>query len=332
MTDGVRYITEQDVVSLMPPADAIPAIRNMLLEKASGDAKNVPKSLGAWEGGAMHSLGSVMHGSKGAGFKTWVRTQKGGGSIYSLFNADTGKLLAILEARALGLLRTSAMSGVATDLLAPKAAHIGCILGTGAQSAMQLRAMASVRAFSEVRVYSPTTANRENFCTRQSARYDFPLIPCTSAEDAMKGAEIVTSMTRASEPFITASMLENCQLYNAVGAILPKKAEFLQDVFGKADMLVVDDIENAKRGSREFREKFRQEEYAWASVQTLDKLLEGGYKRGEKSGMTLFKGMGMGLSDLALASQIHIRAEMQDVGILLPIQTRVNLLDADLDQ
>ncbi len=331
MSEHVKYLTEADIVSVVSPADAVDALRKMLLEKASGEAQNVPKSLGAWTGGAMHSLGSVMHGAGFAGFKTWVRTDKGGGSIFTLFNAETGKLLALLEARALGLLRTSAITGVATDLLAPQDAKIGCIIGTGDQASMQLRAMSAVRTFSEVRVFSPTPERRASFCERQSQRYEFPLIPCESAEAAMDGADIVTTITRASEPFIHADMLSTCKLFVAVGAILPKRAEFHQDVFDKASRLVVDDLENARRGSREFREKFGDDLAGWKGVETLDKIVAHAGQPPEGDGLTLFKGMGMGLSDLAVASLVCRRAHETDTGLSIAPQTRENLLEADLE-
>lgn len=329
MSDPFLYLTEQDVVTLVSPATAIEAVRGRLLDKAAGHARNVAKSLGVWSGGSMHALGSISQASATAGFKTWVRTDKGGGSIFTLFDTDSGKLLAIIEARALGLLRTSAITGVATDLLAPAEASAGCLIGTGDQASMQLRALAAVRPFTEMRIYSPTRANREGFCQRQASRYPFPLRACDRLEEATRGAAIVTTITRAEVPFIDASMLRDCRLFNAVGAILPKAAEFHQDVFGRTGRIVVDDLENARRGSRELREHLGERDEAWATVATLDQLLQANHKPLADAPMTLFKGMGMGLSDLAVAGVVYARAIECGAGIRLPAQTRENLLEAD---
>ncbi len=329
MSDHVLYLTEQDVVTLVSPSMAIEAVRARLLDKAAGSARNVAKSLGVWSAGSMHSLGSFSQATALAGFKTWVRTNNGGGSIFTLFDMSSGKLQAIIEARALGLLRTSAITGVATDLLAPAEATVGCLIGTGDQASMQLRALAAVRQFTEMRVYSPTQANREAFCRRHAGRYRFPLRPCNSLEQATHGARVVTTITRAEAPFIDASMLRECQLFNAVGAILPQAAEFHQDVFDHTGMIVVDDMDNARRGSRELRERFGERDEAWANVATLDQLLAAKHQRTANAPMTLFKGMGMGLSDLAVAGIVYARAIECGAGIRLPAQTRQNLLEAD---
>src|SRR5690606_12754162 len=121
-------------------------------------------------------------------------------------------------------------------------------------------------------------------------------------QEALHGAEIVTLITRASEPFVAAADLAACRHLNAVGAILPAKAEFAQDVFGLADMVVVDDLENARRGSRELRERYGSDGAPWQGVQVLGNVLAGGAARPDGARLTRFKGMGMGLSDLEAGS------------------------------
>lgn len=327
MQDGVLYLTEQDVVSVLDMRGAIDALQDMLREQGQGRVINVPKALGVWgDGSSMHALGSVMTDEGHCGFKTWVHTKKGGGSIFSLFDSTSGRLLALIEARALGMMRTAAISGVATRMLAPADAKVAALIGTGSQAVTQLAALAAVCDLDEVRVFSPTQEKRQAFVGRLEARYPFALRACDSLADAMRGASVVTTITRASEPFITLELMEDCRHINAVGAILPAKAELDQGVMRQADMVAVDDKENAVRGSRELRELLGTDIETWGDVCVLSELLATDQTRPVDACLTIFKGMGMGISDLAVARRVHELARQQGLGISLPNQTRENLL------
>jgi len=328
MSDALRYLTERDVVSVLDIPKAIEALHAMLVAQGREQARNLPKALATWgDGSSMHALGSVQTGAGGyAGFKTWVHTKSGGGSLFSLFDAESGFLRAVIEARALGMLRTAAISGVATRALAPADATCAALIGTGPQAVTQLAALAAVRDLRRVRVYSPTPEKRRAFVASVQGKYRFEVEEAASLEQALAGAEIVTLITRAVEPFVDAAMLADCRHLNAVGAILPAKAEFTQDVFERADRVVVDDLENARRGSRELRERFGADGAPWQGVAVLSDLLAAGEGRPQGARLTIFKGMGMGLSDLAMARVVYEHARDHGLGVALPPQTRENLL------
>ena len=328
MADALRYLTERDVVSVLNIPRAIDALHDMLIAQGREQARNLPKALATWgDGSSMHALGSVQTSEGGyAGFKTWVHTKAGGGSLFSLFDAGSGTLRAIIEARALGMLRTAAISGVATRALAPTDATCAALIGTGPQAVTQLAALAAVRNLRQVRVYSPTPEKRRAFVASVAGKYAFDIQASDTLEHALAGAEIVTLITRAVDPFVDAALLADCRHLNAVGAILPAKAEFAQDVFERADRVVVDDLENARRGSRELRERYGADGAPWPDVAVLSDWLATGQARPGDARLTIFKGMGMGLSDLAMARVVYEHAREHDLGLALPPQTRENLL------
>lgn len=327
MHQGVLYLTERDVVSVLDMPAAIDALNEMLIQQGHEKVKNVPKALGTWaDGSSMHALGSVMTDGGHCGFKTWVHTKRGGGSMFSLFDSENGKLLALIEARALGMMRTAAITGVATRALAPRSTKTAALIGTGPQAVTQLAALAAVQAWDEIRIYSPTAEKRADFINRLSSKYSFPLRNCSNLEDALDGAEVVTTITRAAEPFIDHALLKDCRHLNAVGAILPGKSEIKQDVMRQANLIVVDDKENALRGSQELRDLLGTELSAWGDIKVLSHLLSTQHTRLDDAGLTIFKGMGMGLSDLAVAGRVYELATQRGLGIALPAQTRENLL------
>ncbi len=247
------WITEAEVVELVDLEEAIEALERGLAMEGAGAAKNVAKALGTWgDGSSMHSLGSMFPEAGYVGFKSWANTKRGATAIYSLFDANNGALLAMIEAGALGQLRTSAISGVATRWLAQPDAGDMALIGTGAQSITQIAAVAAVRSLRRLRVFSPTEQKRRDFVARARAVFSFPVEESASVEAAVADADIVTLVTRAREPFLNASHLARGTHLNAVGAILPQNAEFTQDVFGRAGPVVVDHLPNVQLASREF--------------------------------------------------------------------------------
>lgn len=327
MQDGVLYLTEQDVVSIVDMPKAINALENMLSANGKGLANNVPKALGTWgEGSSMHSLGSYLTGAGYCGFKNWVRTNNGGGSIYSLFNSENGKLLALIEARALGMLRTAAITGVATKIMAPKGIKKACLIGTGSQAVTQLSAIAAVTDLEEVLVYSPSSASRDSFVAKLSSRYKFKLEAANSLEHAVDSMQLITTVTRAVEPFLTTDHVsDNCHI-NAVGAILPKKAELSQSLMQQADFIVTDDKNNAAKGSRELIELLGNDTSNWGAIKTLGEVVASEFRRPANTKLSIFKSMGMGISDLAIAIKVYESSAQSGAGTSLASQTRENLL------
>src|SRR5690606_36705042 len=94
----------------------------------------------------------------------------------------------------------------------------------------------------------------------------------------------------------------------------------------KADLIAEDDKENAVCGAQELRDLLGSELSTWTGVESLSELLVAGESRPANAQLTLFKGMGMGMSDLAVARRVYARAAELGLGIALPPQTRENLL------
>src|SRR5689334_21890646 len=172
MPEPLLWITEQDVVSLVTLDDAIPALERGLRALGRNEAFNVPKALGAFaDGSSMHSLGSGAPGLGYVGYKNWVHTKRGATALYVLFNANDGSVAAVMEAAALGQIRTAAMTGVGTKWLAPRDADEMALIGTGMQSIMQVAAVNAVRPLRRVRVWSPTADMRKAFAAKLGSQF-----------------------------------------------------------------------------------------------------------------------------------------------------------------
>jgi ornithine cyclodeaminase/alanine dehydrogenase-like protein (mu-crystallin family) len=318
------WLTEAQVASLVDLNDAMVALRTGFVEEADGRAKTVDKALGQWPGGAMHALGSMSPGQHYAGFKTWVHTDRGATAIFSLFDTRDGQLLAVLEAATLGQIRTSAVSGLAADVLAAPAADEMALVGTGTQALTQIAAVAVVRPLRRLNVYSPTAEKRAAFVEKVRTLFDFEVIDSPSLADAVKGVPIVTVITRASAPFLDADLLSPGVLLIAAGAILPANAECLPNVLERSTSVFVDNLRNAQLNSRELREHYGDSEEGWSAVETLGTLLSKGGALPADRDITLFKPMGTGLSDLSVAIMAYERATAHGIGLNIDQPQRVS--------
>ncbi len=312
------WITEQEVVAALSLPEAIEALEKGLTLEAKGVARNMPKTAQIWGGHhTLHAVGAGVEGAHTVGTKTWAHTAGGATPLVTLWNSDTGKLEAIIEAFALGQMRTGGISGVATARMAPEDADELAIIGTGKQALTQVVAVAAVRHLKRIRVYSPTAENRRAFIGKLEKLFPaIALIEAASVEDAIKDASIVTAVTRAREPIITARMLAKGTHFNAVGAITPEREEFTQDVFDRVDQIAVDMVESVKSLSAEFKKRFA--EGNWSKVRPLSELVAAKSSRPKHADLTLFKAMGMGLSDLALGIEILSRVRRSGGGRAFP--------------
>lgn len=326
MTDGKGtspiWITEADVVSLMDMSAAIRALERGLLAEAHGVAENMTKTHVEWDapGGhaTLHAIGAAFSEAGVVGTKTWAHTPGGATPLLILYDGHTGRLTAIVEAFALGQLRTGAASGVATKWLAAENASELALIGTGKQALTQAAAVAAVRPVRRVRVFGRDTARRAHCAVRIRDELGVDVVEAASVADAVRHAPIVTCVTRAREPFLTAAMLAPGAHVNAVGAITPGGAEITRDVVARCTQVVVDSPPQARTLSRELTEFYGADDKGWSAVRPLSAVVAARQTRTSADDLTLFKSLGMGISDLSLGIEIYNAACAAGVGRPLP--------------
>src|SRR5581483_3463093 len=133
----------------------------------------------------------------------------------TLFDGDTGVPTAILDASAITEIRTAAVSAVATDVLARSDARVLAIIGAGVQARAHIQALTQIRDFADVRAYSRTAAHAEAL----------GVTVASTAEDAVRGADVVVTATSSREPVISRDWLAAGTHINAVGASTPAARE-----------------------------------------------------------------------------------------------------------
>lgn len=310
------WIGEADVQTLLSLRDAIAALEHGLELEARGEGINLPKTHVAWQGGQLHALGAVFPKLDFAGTKTWAHTPAGATPLLILFDSRDGSLKAIIEAFTLGQLRTGGISAVATRWLAAESADELAIIGTGKQALMQVAAVAAVRPLRQVRVHSPNGERRAAFADRVRRELSLQTINAKSVAEAVADAAIITLVTRAKEPFLDAAMIARGAHVNAVGAITPERAEFAGDVLDRCTCIAADSVSAVQTLSREFAARFTTT--GWERVTPLCQVVAGKHSRPAHADLTLFKAMGMGISDVALGIEVYRRAMQRGLGREVP--------------
>lgn len=317
------WITEDDVTSLISLPEAVDALERVLAMEAQGQAANMNKAhLMVGANDAMHAIGASVAGAGLCGTKTWVNVGGKSQTVLVLFSLEDGSLRAVIEATALGQTRTAAMTGVGTKRLAPPEADELAVIGSGKQALPQTAACAAVRKLKHVRVFSRRPEARQAFADSVRKALGLRVTESATLEDAVRDAPIVTLITNATQPFFTAAMAARGSHINAMGAIVPARAEFTQDIFPRCGVIAVDSVAAVRELSSEFRQRYGDDAAAWKTVQPISRVIADETVRPAKCDLTLFKAMGMGLSDLALGAEILARLEKRGGGHKLPERVR----------
>ena len=307
------WLTEADTASLLSLPEAIDVLERSLALEARDEARNMLKTQVSWgDGHTVHAIGAVFAVDGFAGTKTWAHAGGGATPLLILFDARDGSLRAVIEAFALGQLRTGGISGVATRWLARADASELALVGSGKQALAQVAAVNAVRPLKRVRVYSPTAAHRTRCVERIRNEIGIDAEAVVSVAEAVNDAPIITLVTRAREAFLSEAMVAAGAHINAIGAITPDRVEFAGDIFGRCAMSVVDSVASVQRLSREFIDHFAGDD--WSRVTPLSAVVTERRARPSAADLTLFKAMGMGISDLALGIEIYHRAQRCGLG------------------
>lgn len=232
-----------------------------------------------------------------------------------LFSAETGEMLALLNASAITAIRTAAVSGVATRLLAREDAGELAIIGSGVQARSHLAAMACVRPIQRVRVASYTPENAQKFAAALGPRFTFPIEPVESVEAAVRGADLIVTATTAAEPILRCEWLRPGAHLNVVGSSIPTTREVDTATMAAAS-LFVDRRESTLNEAGDYlfamREGVIGPEHIRAEIGEL--LIEAKPGRITPEEITLFKSLGLAVEDLAAAAYAYRQAQAGQVG------------------
>jgi ornithine cyclodeaminase/alanine dehydrogenase-like protein (mu-crystallin family) len=297
------YLKEADVVEFLDMPSCIQSLRDAFATEAKGEASIVPRRRWPVGGIRLNVMGGEDRATKRFALKSY-----GGGPFHVLLYGEGQGLLAVIEANALGAIRTGAASAVATEKMAKQGAGKVALIGTGRQARTQALALKAVGMLSELAVAARDRAKLEAFCGQIAKELGAPVRAATSVESAVKGADIVVAATGSAEPVIKGAWLAGGAHVNAIGANAANRREVDAECVLKASLLVTDNIDQAKTEAGEFIDLAKAGAFDWARVKPLHQIVTGPPLKRDNRGHTLFKSLGVGLEDVAAASVVYDRA------------------------
>ncbi len=326
MSDAPLWLTEADVTACMDVGAAIDALERVLAVTGMHAGENMDKThLMVGANDVLQAIGGAVPSEGICGTKTWVNVAGKSQTLVLLFSLTDGSLKCVLEATALGQMRTAAMTGLGTKWLAPKDASEMAIIGTGKQALPQIAACLAVRPIKRLRIYSRTEASREALVEAAAIFPGLEAVAAASLEEATDGVPLITLCTNATEPFFASSMAARGAHINAIGAIVPGRVEFTEDIFPRCSMIAVDTLDGIRAMSREFMDYFGAGKDNWDKVVPISAVMGESRRRPEDADLTLFKAMGMGLADLAVAIEVLKRNEGDGAAHQLPERIKMQL-------
>ena len=234
-----------------------------------------------------------------------------------LFDGETGELRALVDASAVTSIRTAAVTGVATRALARENSRVLAIIGSGVQARPHLEATAKVCPFEQARVWSRTPEHAQAFAAEAEA--PFPVEAAESAEEAVRGADVVVTVTSAREPVVERDWLAPGAHVNAVGSSIPTARE-LDSATIAAAAVFVDRRESTLNESGEYLTAIEEAGIGPDHIRAeLGEVLIGSYEgRSSDDELTVFISLGLAVEDLAAAEYLYQRARDEGVGSVVP--------------
>ena len=294
----VRYIDEDEIRRLLRWDELIPAMEAALCAFSRGRVlQPVRNMLTIEEGkrylGVMPAIADDAMGAKLVSFYpgnagTGVATHH---ALIVLLRTDTGEPLAVMDGRLITEMRTAAVSAAATKHLAAPDVRVLALLGSGVQARAHLEALAQVRRFEEVRVWSHTPAHARRFADAHGAT-------AMDAEGAVRGADVVVTATAALLPILKGAWLKPGAHVNAVGAPRPTWREL--DDATMANTLIVD---SRAAVLKESGDVILSKAEIFAEIGEIFAGL-----KAAPAGTTVFKSVGIAIEDIAAARLVHAAA------------------------
>ena len=313
------FLSEADVNRLLEMRLAIEVVEEAFRQLAERKTINVPRIRAKAPGVVLHSMSAAADYLGLVGWKCYATTRAGAQFHVGLYDSRTAELLAVVEARRLGQLRTGATTAVAIEWMADMAAGELGLFGTGHQAETQLEAATLARPIKQAFVYSRNETKRKAFAERMSQRLAIDVVPVDRPQEAADDLPIVITATSSAEPLFDGNVLAEGTLVAAIGSNWLTKAEIDVNVVRRADNIVCDSIEACRNEAGDFVAALEKGVFDWSKAVELADVVSGhAVGRSTRESVTLFKSVGLAIEDVALGGKLLDLARIQGIGRELP--------------
>ena len=313
-------LREKDVRRLLSMPDTIEVLEQAFAALAQNNALNRPRTRLMLNNGVLHMLSAAAPSLGVLGFKAYTTFREGVRSVVLLFSAQDGQLLAIIEADWLGCMRTGGASAVATKYLARPEAKIVGLIGAGNQAITQLVGVCTVCQISGIYVYGRRPRECAIFCDEMTRLLNIAVKPVTTAQQAVEAADILVTATTSPDPVLRGEWLKSGCHINAIGSNWAQRRELDVSTLQLCSLIVTDSREQARLEAGDLVIPANEGRFDWNEVYNLGDVIIGyAPQRESPDDITLYKGVGIALEDIATAAYVYKLAGEQNIGEQLNI-------------
>ncbi|MBI3976575.1 MAG: ornithine cyclodeaminase family protein [Chloroflexi bacterium] len=308
-------ISREELRDLLTMEDCIAALERVHVEFSRGQVI-MPVRTGVRNperGRGLALMPAILTDTDVMGMKLSFRSRSEEGRPLSaglvlMFDAPTG-LLAAMDSVYITAVRTAAASAMATRHLAREDAHVLAILGAGLQGRTHLWAMKAVRPIEQVRVYSRTRASSERYKAEMEAEHGVPVAVCDTAEQAVRGADLICTTSLAKTPIVEGKWLKPGAHVNGVGSFSLDSREIDSDAIALATVFV-DSMEAVHKEAGDIMIPVQEGRITIEHVAGEIGEVVAGTKPGRTSPdeVTIYKSLGVGIQDVAAAHLVVQKA------------------------
>lgn len=319
-------LRESDVRAVLTMGDTMRVLEAAFRRQAAGAARNqarrrvvLPESRGV-----LHVLPAYVPGTPGhpeadgpglMGLKSYSAIAGRVRFLVQLFSAEDGRLLALIEADLLGQMRTGGASGVATRYMARPGARIVAMIGAGGQARTQALAMREARPVEKFLVYGRSSERTRAFCEAMAAEMDIPFAMVEQPEQAVRAADIIVTATTARDPVIQGAWLQPGQHLNVMGSNWAHRREVDGEAVRRSAVVAVDARDQAEIEAGDLLLAAQSGDFTLERAVELAEIVAGTTPgRPDAAAITLFKSLGIGLEDVAVAGWVYELARERGLG------------------
>lgn len=323
------FLKKEDIIKSFSMGEAIDADKKALSLYSAGKASvplrttiDVPKS----NGQSLYMPAYVEGGEGALGVKIVSvypeNIKKNLPSVPAtmiVLDPETGMVSACLDGTYLTQLRTGAVQGAATELLAREDAKIGALIGTGGQAQSQLEAMLTVRKLEEVRIFDIDFDRASQFAEEMMQQFSVTMRPTKTSQECVEGADIITSVTTSKRATFSAEWVKKGAHINGVGAYTPEMCEIPREIIKAADVVIFDTMDGVLKEAGDFISPLQdgyiqRDSYHGELGQLINEELIG---RTSGEQITIFKTVGSAVLDVVVATEIVNKAKENNLGKLI---------------
>lgn len=324
--NSVLFLSDADTAAALAWKDVIACLASAYSSFSNPEAAP-PRAVARLGTGWLRTMAAIPPSGNYMGNKVIARARTRGVSyLIALWDRETAELVCLLDGKTITAMRTAATSAVAVDRLMKTGGIRVAVLGSGSEAASHVRAIAAVREIEDLRVFSPTPANRGSFARKITAELGLSCRAAESARDAIRGMDLVIAAARSRDeaPVLQGAWLQPGTMVVSIGSTLPEQREVDAEVVRRAELIVADMPEEVAQETGDMLAA-RDSGVAYdGRIVSLADLMQGRCPTTQRAdNIVLFKSVGSGLQDIAVSELCYENAQQRGLGTVLALAITV---------